>query len=154
MEVAGRLGLETMVRIIVPYGRSFGARIASPAEPSAWQRFTPKAGPSNVVEREESFPQGQSAMPRMYYRVGAKKDGSLHCLNVRLYLDTGPYDHLGGVVMALGLEHSGGPYRIPNAALRAWCVYTNNPIGGAFRGFGVTQVTAAIEQMMDMLAIS
>ncbi len=31
-------------------------------------------------------------------------------------------------------------------------MYTNNSIGGAFRGFGVTQVTAAIEQTVDMVA--
>jgi CO/xanthine dehydrogenase Mo-binding subunit len=88
----------------------------------------------------------------MRYKLGARRDGTLKYLNVKLYLDTGPYDHLGGVVLALALEHAGGPYRIPNAVLRGWAVYTNNPIGGAFRGFGVTQVTAAIEQMMDMLA--
>ncbi len=55
--------------------------------------------------------------------------------------------------MALGLEHAGGPYRIPNANLEARTVYTNNPIGGAFRGFGVPQVTAAMEQALDMLSI-
>lgn len=31
-------------------------------------------------------------------------------------------------------------------------MYTNNPPAGAFRGFGVTQSTFAIESMMDMLA--
>ncbi len=31
-------------------------------------------------------------------------------------------------------------------------MYTNNPVSGAFRGFGVTQVTAAVEQVIDMLA--
>ena len=45
-----------------------------------------------------------------------------------------------------------GPYRIPNCSLKAWAVYTNNPLGGAFRGFGVPQVTAAIEQVVDAMA--
>ncbi len=50
------------------------------------------------------------------------------------------------------MEHAGGPYRIPNVVIKGWAVYTNNPIGGAFRGFGVAQATAAMEQMIDMLA--
>jgi CO/xanthine dehydrogenase FAD-binding subunit len=82
----------------------------------------------------------------------AMADGTFHALEVRVVYDTGPYDHLGGAVMALGLEHAGGPYRIPNTSLKAWAVYTNNPVGGAFRGFGVPQVAAAMEQAVDMLA--
>lgn len=78
-------------------------------------------------------------------------DGSLHALTARIVYDTGPYDHLGGAVTALGLEHAGGPYRIPNTRLEARAAYTNNPVGGAFRAFGVAQVTAAMEQMLDML---
>ena len=157
MEVAEALGLEpTMIRIIVPYvGGAFGGKDGVTVQSLlGLVALHSKGRPVKMWwDREESFLAGTKRhAARMYYRIGAKKDGSLHYLNVRLYLDTGPYDHLGGVVMALALEHSGGPYRIPNAALRAWCVYTNNPIGGAFRGFGVTQVTAAIEQMMDMLA--
>jgi CO/xanthine dehydrogenase Mo-binding subunit len=56
------------------------------------------------------------------------------------------------VVLALALEHAGGPYRVPHAWLKAACVYTNNPVSGAFRGFGVPQVAVAMEQMMDLLA--
>jgi len=31
-------------------------------------------------------------------------------------------------------------------------MYTNNPVSGAFRGFGVTQSAFAVEQNMDLLA--
>ncbi len=104
-------------------------------------------------DREESFLSGTKRHPaRLLYRLGTKRDATLHCLDVQIFLDTGPYDHLGGVVLALGMEHAGGAYRIPNVSLAGKCVYTNNPIGGAFRGFGVSQVTAAMEQMIDMAA--
>jgi CO/xanthine dehydrogenase Mo-binding subunit len=157
MEVAEALGLEpTLVRIIAPYvGGAFGGKDGVTVQSLLGLAALHSEGRPVKMwwDREESFLAGTKRhAARMHYRIGAKKDGSLHYLNVRLYLDTGPYDHLGGVVMTLGLEHAGGPYRVPNAALRAWCVYTNNPVAGAFRGFGVTQVTAAIEQMMDMLA--
>jgi CO/xanthine dehydrogenase Mo-binding subunit len=36
--------------------------------------------------------------------------------------------------------------------LRSRAVYTNNPVGGAFRGFGVTQALAAVELAMEALA--
>ncbi len=88
----------------------------------------------------------------MRYRLGAMTDGTLHALDCRLIYDTGPYAHLGGEVMALGMEHAGGPYRIPNTHVEGWCVYTNNPISGAMRGFGVCQVAYGFERMMDRLA--
>ena len=54
--------------------------------------------------------------------------------------------------MALGMEHADGPYRIPHTLIEGWCLYTNNPIAGAIRGFGVIQVSFAFERMMDLLA--
>ncbi|WP_051957766.1 xanthine dehydrogenase family protein molybdopterin-binding subunit [Desulfobacter vibrioformis] len=106
-----------------------------------------------VWDREESF----IASPKRHranlsYRLGLLADGSFHALEARADFDTGPYDHLGGVVLALGLEHAGGPYAIPHTHIEGRAVYTNNPVGGAFRGFGVPQVTAAMEQVVDLAA--
>jgi CO/xanthine dehydrogenase Mo-binding subunit len=156
-EVAEALGLNMgQVRIIAPYaGGAFGGKDGVTVQSLLGLAAQHSAGRPVKMwwDREESFVSGTKRhAARLYYRLGAKKDGTLHYLDVRLYYDTGPYDHLGGVVMTLALEHAGGPYRIPNAVLKGWSVYTNNPIGGAFRGFGVTQVSAAIEQMMGMLA--
>jgi CO/xanthine dehydrogenase Mo-binding subunit len=157
MEVAEALGLEpSRIRIIAPYlGGAFGGKDGVTVQSLlALAAMNSDGRPVKMWwGREESFLAGTKRhSARMYYRLGAKSDGSLHFLDIRLYLDTGPYDHLGGVVLALALEHAGGPYRIPNAVLKGGAVYTNNPIGGAFRGFGVPQVTAAIEQMIDMIA--
>jgi CO/xanthine dehydrogenase Mo-binding subunit len=105
------------------------------------------------LDREDSFLAGCKRHPaRLHYRLGGDGQGRFQALEVRVVFDTGPYDHLGGAVMALGLEHAGGPYRIPNIDLQAWAVYTNNPLGGPFRGFGVPQVNAALEQTVDLLA--
>lgn len=104
-------------------------------------------------DREESMIAGAKRHPaRLYYKLGADRNGRLQALAVRLVYDTGPYDHLGGVVATLGLEHAGGPYNIPHADLTAQAVYTNNPVGGAFRGFGVPQAMAGMELTMDLLA--
>ncbi|MDD2501963.1 MAG: xanthine dehydrogenase family protein molybdopterin-binding subunit [Geobacter sp.] len=104
-------------------------------------------------DREESFKAGYKRHAcRMEYRLGAKADGTLQALHARLWYDTGAYAHLGAEVMELGMEHAGGPYRIPHTQIEGWCVYTNNPVAGAMRAFGVCQATFVFESMMDLLA--
>ncbi|MFH1985107.1 MAG: xanthine dehydrogenase family protein molybdopterin-binding subunit [Pseudomonadota bacterium] len=106
-----------------------------------------------IWSREESVAAGvKRHAARLHYRLGALADGTLHALEATILFDTGPYDHLGGVVAALGLEHAGGPYRIAHTCLEVKSVYTNNPVSGAFRGFGVPQVAAAMEQAVDLVA--
>ncbi|MFH1115067.1 MAG: xanthine dehydrogenase family protein molybdopterin-binding subunit [Pseudomonadota bacterium] len=156
-ETAEALGLNVGdVRIIAPYpGGAFGGKDGVTVQTLLGLAALNSGGRPVKMwwGREESFLAGTKRHPaKLFYRLGVKRDGALHCLDVQILLDTGPYDHLGGVVLALGMEHAGGAYRIPNVSLVGKCVYTNNPIGGAFRGFGVTQVTAAIEQMIDMAA--
>lgn len=157
MEVAEALGLDPQnIRIVVPYvGGAFGGKDGITVQTLLALAAQYLNGRSVKMwwSREESFLAGSKRHPAiMFYRLGAKQDGTLHFLDVRLTMDTGPYDHLGGVVLALAMEHSGGPYRIPNGRIKGCCVYTNNPIGGAFRGFGVTQATSGIERAMDLLA--
>lgn len=104
-------------------------------------------------DREESFRAGYKRHAcRMSYRLGASRDGTLQALQARLWYDTGAYAHLGAEVMELGMEHAGGPYRIPHTLIEGWCVHTNNPVAGAMRAFGVCQATFAFESMMDLLA--
>jgi len=85
-------------------------------------------------------------------KIGAKKDGRLIAVETELYGDTGAYASLGDHVMTRATTHSAGPYDIPHVRADCYAMYTNNPPAGAFRGFGVTQSTFAIESMMDMLA--
>lgn len=85
-------------------------------------------------------------------KLGAKKDGRLTAVETELYGDTGAYASLGEYVMTRATTHSSGPYETPNARADCYAMYTNNPPGGAFRGFGVTQSIFAIESAMDMLA--
>jgi len=156
-EVAEAIGIEMgRIRIIAPYcGGAFGGKDGITVQ--SLLALAALRCPGRPVKmcwsREESMLAGAKRHPaRLYYRLGADRDGILRALSARIYYDTGPYDHLGGAVAALGLEHAGGPYRIPHTRLEAWAVYTNNPLSGAFRGFGVPQVAAAIESMLDLMA--
>ncbi len=157
METAEVLGMNPLdVRIIVPYvGGAFGGKDGVTVQTllGLAALHSPNKPVKMWLEREESFISGtkrHSAI--MDFTLGAKENGKLHYLEAHISLDTGPYDHLGGVVLALACEHAGGAYHIPNCLIKGLAVYTNNPIGGAFRGFGVPQVTSAIEQLMNKMA--
>ncbi|MCL5039064.1 MAG: molybdopterin-dependent oxidoreductase [Firmicutes bacterium] len=105
------------------------------------------------LSREESVRAGiKRHREFLYYRTGVKKDGILVANEVKIFADTGAYATLGGPVVSLSVGHACGPYRIPHVRLESFCVYTNNGISGAFRGFGVNQVTFAMETQMDILA--
>jgi CO/xanthine dehydrogenase Mo-binding subunit len=156
-ETAQAVGISPeKLRIIAPYcGGGFGGKDGITVQ--SLLGLAAMACPDVLIKmmwsREESFlasPKRHAAS--LHYRLGAKQNGAFHALNVRADFDTGPYDHLGGAVLGLALEHAGGPYRIPHASIRGRAVYTNNTIGGAFRGFGVPQVAAAMEQAVDLMA--
>lgn len=156
-EISHALGLDpASLRVISPYlGGGFGGKDGATVQCLlALAALHARGRPVKMRwEREESFVAGYKRhAAHMIYRLGATADGALQALHCRLYYDTGAYAHLGGEVMELGMEHAAGPYRVPHTLIEGWCVYTNNPIGGAMRGFGVCQVTFAVECMMDRLA--
>jgi CO/xanthine dehydrogenase Mo-binding subunit len=156
-EVGRALGMDPLrIRVIAPYlGGGFGGKDGATVQCLlALGALHAQGRPVKMCwEREENFLAGTKRHPaKMHARLGAGEDGSFHALDFRVTFDTGAYAHLGGEVLALGMEHAGGPYRIPNTHIEGWCVYTNNPVSGAFRGFGVPQVAFALEQLVDMLA--
>lgn len=156
-EIAHALGLDPMrIRIRAPYlGGAFGGKDGATVQCLLALAAT-KAGGRWVKmcwDREETFLAGYKRhAARMRFTLGASKTGKLKALVASMHYDSGPYAHLGGEIMALGLEHAGGPYHIAHTRIEGFCVYTNNPIGGAFRGFGVAQASFAMERAMDLLA--
>lgn len=156
-EISHALGIPmNRIRIIGPYlGGGFGGKDGATVQ--CLLALAAMHVPGRRIKmwwsREENIIAGYKRhAARMHYRLGAAADGTLKALQCRLYYDTGAYAHLGAEVMALGMEHAGGPYRIPHTLIEGWCLYTNNPIAGAMRGFGVVQVSFAFERMMNMLA--
>jgi xanthine dehydrogenase molybdenum-binding subunit len=89
---------------------------------------------------------------QIHIKIGARQDGKITAIETVLYGDTGAYASLGEKVMERATTHSTGPYEIPNVSSDCYAMYTNNPPAGAFRGFGVTQSTFAMESMVDILA--
>ncbi len=85
-------------------------------------------------------------------KLGVKKDGTITALDHKIYWDAGAYVEYGAnVVNAVGLSAI-GPYRIPNVAIDSVCVYTNLPPGGAYRGFGYSEMLFGLESHMTRMA--
>lgn len=106
-----------------------------------------------VYTREESLTVNTKRHPMlMKFRTGARADGRLTFLDGDIYGDTGSGLSLGAYVVKKAGIHSAGPYTIPNIRVDTYTLYTNNPVSGAMRGFGVLQVAIAHESQMDKLA--
>ena len=88
----------------------------------------------------------------MTYTVGCDADGGLVAVRARIVGDTGAYASVGAKVLERAAGHACGAYRVPNVDVEALTVYTNNVPCGAMRGFGVPQVTFALEGLLDRLA--
>ena len=106
-----------------------------------------------TLSREESFLIHAKRHPiRMSYKAGCDAEGRLQGLWVRMIGDSGPYASVGMKVLERAAGHASGPYVVPNINVEATAVRTNNPVCGAFRGFGANQAQFAMEGVMDRLA--
>lgn len=85
-------------------------------------------------------------------KVGCDKDGNLLGMENMMYWDGGASTEYGVNITRAGGYSSTGPYDIPHVKSDSYCVYTNHPIGGAYRGFGMSELHTGIEQCMDELA--
>lgn len=106
-----------------------------------------------TLRREESLCAHVKRHPAtMHYRVGTDTEGRILAVQAKIIIDTGAYASAGGEVLDTMMSLACGPYFVPNFHLEGWAWYTNNVPCGAMRGFGVNQVTFAMESCMDELA--
>ena len=106
-----------------------------------------------TLTREESFLMHAKRHPiEMTYEAACDQDGKLTALRVRAIGDSGAYASVGMKVLERMAGHASGPYQVPNIDVEAIAARTNNPICGAFRGFGANQAQFAMEGVLDRLA--
>ena len=89
---------------------------------------------------------------RIHAKWGATKSGKLVGAEIEIIADGGAYLSTSGKVLGNATLLCTGPYKIPNVKVDAYGVYTNNLIGGAFRGFGGPQAAFEAESQMNKLA--
>ncbi|MGA0270057.1 MAG: xanthine dehydrogenase family protein molybdopterin-binding subunit, partial [Ilumatobacteraceae bacterium] len=106
-----------------------------------------------TLSRVESFRMHAKRHPiTLDVRAGCDADGVLTGLHVRAIGDSGAYASVGMKVLERAAGHVAGPYRWQSLDIEATAVRTNNPICGAFRGFGANQAQFATEGVIDRLA--
>jgi CO/xanthine dehydrogenase Mo-binding subunit len=106
-----------------------------------------------VFNREEEFQFSLVRQPCVIkVKSGFNKDGRIIAREVRAVWDTGAYSSHSPAVSRNAGFSAAGPYLIPNIKIDSYCVYTNKPISGPMRGFGIPEVTWAIEGHMDNIA--
>ena len=135
-------------------GGAFGAREDVSLHIHACLLATRTGRPVKIVySRAESFLGHVHRHPaQIWMRHSARPDGELVSFDARILLDGGAYRSSSYHVTANAACFAAGPYRVPNAHVRAIAVRTNNPPCGAMRGFGVVQSCFAHEAQMDLLA--
>ncbi len=155
-QVASVLGIDTdrVTVELVSNGGAFGGKedMSNQAQTSlaAWLLERPVRC---TLSREESLLMHPKRHPiRMAYRVGCDADGRLTGLWARMIGDSGPYASVGMKVLERAAGHASGPYAISSIDVESTAVRTNNPVCGAFRGFGANQAQFAMEGVMDRLA--
>ena len=106
-----------------------------------------------TLSREESLLMHAKRHPiTMHYKASCDANGRLTALHVRAIGDSGAYASVGMKVLERMAGHASGPYEVPTIDVEAIAVRTNNPVCGAFRGFGANQAQFAMEGVMDRLA--
>ena len=147
------LGLrETDVRFSKPIvGGGFGARQQLHAQHVAALMSKKLGRPVNLsYTREEDLYSVVRHGSDVDLRIGVSREGKLKLFDTTFRLNAGPFTtHTPTVVAAASRKLQ---YSVPNYFFEGLSIYTNHIIGGAFRGYGNSQLTFGREILMDRLA--
>ncbi len=85
-------------------------------------------------------------------RLAYDSNGVIQALISTITMDGGGELNLTKAVVGLAAVHAAGPYRIPRTVINSFGVRTTGAPAGSMRGFGIPQVTLAIDCMVDEIA--
>jgi len=154
-EIARALNMKiNQVRLLTHYiGGDFGDKATLERQHLIAALLTKKTNRPVRIEftREENYLAAHHRYPTSWYlKYGARKDGTLTAIQVRLFADSGAYyliDQAGA-----SIEVAKWVYRCPNVKLEGYNVFTNKPEGGYMRCVGHPAGMFPQEVHMDRLA--
>jgi aldehyde oxidoreductase len=155
-DIARILGLpKENVRVIsATVGGSFGGKPDTPCAVMAALAAVKTGCPVKLVyDREETFQVSTKRHPciiRSAYAVS--KDGHLLGAQIDVLTEAGAYTGDSRATVARQIIHAVGPYLVAGVEVHGRAVFTNHPVTGAMRGYGVPQVAFAHESQMDIIA--
>ncbi len=147
---------EADVRCIAPeVGGGFGAKIAVYPEhvvvaAAAARLRRPVKYVESRSENLVAMNQGRGQVQDV--EIGARRDGSLVGLRVRVLADAGAYPEQGAFLPVLTAQMASGVYAFPAIDFEARAYATNTTPTAAYRGAGRPEATALVERAMDLLA--
>lgn len=145
------------IRVIKPYiGGGFGNKQDVLYEPlNAFLTMQVGGRPVKLeVTREETFCNTRTRHAIEYdLTAGVDKEGRLVAKEMKAYSNQGAYASHGHAIAANGLTAFRLQYACPNIRGEAYTIYTNTPVGGAMRAYGIPQAAFAIESLMDDIAV-
>ena len=155
--VAQTLGIPMQrIRVIKPrIGGGFGTKQEILLEDIAGLISLRTGRPALLsLSRKEEFAASRTRHPmRVRVKLGAMRDGRLHAIEMEATSNTGAYGSHGLTVLANTGSKTLPLYnKAPNAHFYGQAVYTNLPVGGAYRGYGATQGYFPLETAMDEMA--
>jgi xanthine dehydrogenase molybdenum-binding subunit len=144
------------VQVIKPYiGGGFGAKQDVVIEPLvAAMTLAVHGRPVRCTfSREEVFIDSRTRHSmKIDLRIGTSRDGMLQGIDVKVLSNTGAYaSHGHSIAMSTGAKFR-PLYWFPNFRFRPRTVYTNLPVAGAMRGYGVPQMFFALESLLTDIA--
>jgi len=154
--VAEKLNIPvSQIRVIKPrIGGGFGAKQEVLIEDiCAFLTLKTKRPVKLEYTREEEFISGRTRHPQIIkLKTGVKKDGTITAIDMDILMNTGAYGS-----HALTVACNTGSKTLPllkcnNVRFHAKSVYTNLPVGGAYRGYGATQGYIALGIQVDEMA--
>ncbi|KAF1079313.1 MAG: putative hypoxanthine oxidase XdhD [Candidatus Rifleibacterium amylolyticum] len=106
-----------------------------------------------ALTRAEEFMAARTRHPMVVtIKSGVKKDGTITAISMRVLSNTGAYGSHALTVLSNCGSKVLPLYRADNIEFIGDTVYTNLPVGGAYRGYGATQAAYAMECQMDEMA--
>ena len=144
------------IEIIKPYiGGGFGNKQDALYEPlCAWCSTQVGGRPVRIdCSREETFVSNRVRHAiRFHIQSWIRPDGSLAARKVELYSNQGAYASHGHSIVAKAMGSFPQLYPCPNMECDAYTVYTNLPVAGAMRGYGMPQASFANDSNIDECA--
>lgn len=155
--LAETLGLrENRIRVIAPdIGGGFGVKVESYPSYIVAAMLSYKTGsPVKIVldRREDFLCTGHRHLNIRYPEVAARKDGKILAWKEKVVVDVGHIVASGVSTSSKSCLIIPGAYKIDNALIDAYCVWTNKGQCSANRGFGHPQSIFSRERMMDLVA--
>lgn len=137
----------------VDMGGAFGGKGYPKIEPIAASLALSLKRPLKIIlTPEEGFMIAHRESPHIRVRTGFDKSGAVLFQDILADFLIGAYADISPRVVAKGARLAAGPYWCPNVNIVARAIYTHTAPATAFRGFGSTHYSWAVEGQMDLAA--